>query len=685
MSASTPESALSAAGIPCDKTVTVDGKLHRFKTAGDHDANCWYVFHQGDGIVCGAFGCWKRQLSQKWSDIEFQQLSKEQREEVRKTWADAAAKQRADQEKAQTDARAAVSKMLLIAPPAKDHPYLDRKEIKPCGDVRISPLEHTKGWLVVPLKDERGVTHSCQFIADDGTKRFFYGGRVQGCYFEIPGKPGGPILICEGYATGCSLFEATGWSVACAMNCGNLLATCQSIRRLNPARTIVVCADNDQFTEGNPGLEKAMKAASAISSEVVFPTFPVEHLDAKPTDFNDLAGLLGIPELRVQVNKAFAVTARSIGDFELPPVNDPSELLRHRFLCRRGALMLTGPTGVGKSSLMLQALALWANNLPFFGITPARPINSLLIQAENDDGDMAEMRNGICTGLKFNEYQRSEFFRRVVVHCSTGITGRRLCEEVVRPLLDIYGSDLLGIDPALSFLGGDVKDQKDVGNFLRQFLNPELYSHDCACLMSHHTNKPKSGNDDKAPMNGEWAYQGSGSAEWANWARAVISLQSSREPGTYKLHAGKRGARIGWRDEDDQIMFEKIILHSREKGVIYWTEGTQEEFSKSSSKREKTVEDLMALIPTKGSIPKSMLIDVKAPTSGVGQKKARALLDQALEKGSVFLWKQKRPGTNPLQSISRFPQPDDPIEESEPVPEPPEESSLESELGLDSV
>jgi len=290
------------------------------------------------------------------------------------------------------------------------------------------------------------------------------------------------------------------------------------------------------------------------------------------------------------------VLARPIGDLEIPPENDPTELLKYRFLCEKGSLLITGPTGVGKSSFNMQALALWSNGLPFFGITPAKPLASILIQAENDDGDLAEMRNGICTGLKFTEDQRKEFFEHVLVFSSNGITGRKFCEEVLRPLLDINPVNLVVIDPALAFMGGDVKEQKDVGAFLRQHLNPQLYAHNVSSLIIHHTNKPKAGNEDTAPLNGDWAYQGSGSAEWANWARGVISLQSSGSPGVYKLHAGKRAARIGWRDSQDQILFEKILIHSREKGVICWEEGDKDDLpdrGRPKSYKETDVIDLL--------------------------------------------------------------------------------------------
>lgn len=600
----TTESALSDAGIACDKPVTVDGKLHRYKTRGDHDANCWYVFHEGDGFICGAFGCWKRQITQKWSDIEFNQLTPEQRKAARLGWQAALDQQRKDQELAHAEARKKCNAMLADSAPAREHAYLNAKMVKPHGPVKLAPLEHVKGWLTIPLQDEAGIVHSCQFIADDGTKRFFYGGRVQGCYFEIPGKSSAPILVCEGYATGCSLFEATGWTAICAMNCGNLAAVTQAIRKLNPGRTIVICADNDQFTEGNPGLGKARAAAKSGSTSLTWPVFPVEQLPEKPTDFNDLHQNEGLVEVRLQVNRAFSVTATPIGDLEPPPENDPTELLKYRYLCQKGSLLITGPTGVGKSSFILQSLAQWSVANPFFAIRPARALTAVLIQAENDDGDMAEMRDGICSGLKFSEDQRRHFFQNVMVHNSTGVTGKKFCEEVICPLLDMHTPDLLVIDPALSFMGGDVKEQKDVGAFLRQHLNPQLYAHNCACLMVHHTNKPKASKGDNAPMNGEWAYQGSGSAEWANWARGVISLSSSGEPGVYTLHVGKRGTRIGWRTQQDEPEYERVIIHSREKGIICWHDGSQDDLPDKGGRPAKyDPMEMMQLLGSEGLQP----------------------------------------------------------------------------------
>src|SRR5271169_5429764 len=52
--------------------------------------------------------------------------------------------------------------------------------------------------------------------------------------------------------------------------------------------------------------------------------------------------------------------ARTLDEFVKPMGNDPAELLKHRYLCRGGGLLLVGPTGHGKSSLAMQLMIKWA-------------------------------------------------------------------------------------------------------------------------------------------------------------------------------------------------------------------------------------------------------------------------------------------------------------------------------------
>ncbi|HIJ50357.1 MAG TPA: hypothetical protein HPP54_04755, partial [Nitrospinae bacterium] len=66
-----------------------------------------------------------------------------------------------------------------------------------------------------------GEISSLQSIKESGKKSFFPNGKVSGGYHLI-GDIGPLVLICEGYATGASLYEATGIPTVVAFNSGNL-------------------------------------------------------------------------------------------------------------------------------------------------------------------------------------------------------------------------------------------------------------------------------------------------------------------------------------------------------------------------------------------------------------------------------------------------------------------------------
>src|SRR3954471_16663965 len=60
-------------------------------------------------------------------------------------------------------------------------------------------------------------------------------------------------------------------------------------------------------------------------------------------------------------------------DVPASPEGDPDELLKKRYLCRGGGLLIAGPTGIGKSSFTMQLMVEWALGYDSFGIMPARP------------------------------------------------------------------------------------------------------------------------------------------------------------------------------------------------------------------------------------------------------------------------------------------------------------------------
>jgi putative DNA primase/helicase len=296
--------AMSAHGIEYSGELYFDGRLHRFKAHGDHARNSWYLLHAGPPAA-GAFGCWKRDAKEKWCQRNGE-LSQAELQRVRQQWNEAELKLKAETVARQKKARQVATWVLARAEPVSSHAYLEAKQVQ-----SHSELRQYRGALLLPLRDLNGELHTLQFIDADGIKKFLTGGKVSGCFFTLADKAGGPLAICEGYATGASIYEATGYAVLCALNSGNLLEVAKAARELWPERKIIVAADDDQFTDSNPGLTKATAAAKAIRANLAVPTFTTTA--TKPTDFNDLRRLQGASAVKQQIE---ATTRRSETDEE---------------------------------------------------------------------------------------------------------------------------------------------------------------------------------------------------------------------------------------------------------------------------------------------------------------------------------------------------------------------------------
>ena len=375
----------------------------------------------------------------------------------------------------------------------------------------------------------------------------------------------------------------------------------------------------------------------------------------------DLKGLEAEVEAKTGEASALAPpTARPLNEFALPAEDDPNELLRDRYLCRGGGLLLVGPTGIGKSALAMLMMILWALGRMAFGIRPARPLKSLLVQAENDDGDLAEMRDGVIRGLQLTAEEAALACTLVVIAREDCRAGQAFFMHTLRPLLAEHRPDLAWIDPAFAYLGGDANSQKDVGAFLRNGMNPLLREFACGGVLLHHTNKPPSGKERPDWQAGDHAYLGSGSSEFANWARAVLAVRSVGSHDVFELRAAKRGRRLGWKEANGETTaYTKSIAHAKEPGVICWHEVEPETEAEAApagkAKRPpKGKEDLMAHVPADRAIDKQVLRS-RASEAGIALNRINGLLGELVSDGRLYEWPQKRPGTTATKMISRFP------------------------------
>jgi putative DNA primase/helicase len=298
------------------RDVPADGRFHETDIendpSGKGDGRIKY-FPDGTGGI--AFN-WKGEKKpffaddgRTLTDAELRERDRKRQEAIKQAEADEAARHAGA-------AKKALPFVEKATPATAAHGYLQAKGIQPHG-----ALLHSDGRLIIPMRIGK-VLHSLQFISDDGTKRFLPDGRVKGCYFLIGTaaeiKTCGTALICEGFATGATLREATGLPVVVCFTAGNLLDVATFIRAQLPSVRQVICGDVDK---SGTGQRAATEAAKSVGGLVALPAFTPAELAAEkpPSDWNDFARLRGLDAVKTAIAAAQKVGADNTATGEEPP------------------------------------------------------------------------------------------------------------------------------------------------------------------------------------------------------------------------------------------------------------------------------------------------------------------------------------------------------------------------------
>jgi phage/plasmid primase-like uncharacterized protein len=248
-------------------------------------------------------------------------------------------------------------------PGYSSHPYLTAKGIGPNG-TRLD-REH----ILMPLFDTDGALRSLQSIDPTGHKLFEADLPVAGTMFVI-GQPiaaaTAPVLVCEGFATGASLHEATGRTVVVAFNSGNLVKVAERLAAAHPGASWIVAGDDDRGKPKNVGREGAMAAARVLGCPAVFPTFPVASLG---TDFNDMAAISGLEAVRAIFEIDAAAGPEVFETLSLDEiVNMPPPQWRiDGLIPEHGLALLYGKPGEHKTFLALDMVLRTAYGLDWHG------------------------------------------------------------------------------------------------------------------------------------------------------------------------------------------------------------------------------------------------------------------------------------------------------------------------------
>lgn len=267
--------------------IDTSGKITRFSTNGKSLDKAGYYRFFLDPMPAGFYGDFRTGIYQKWHCKTSGRVSPQVYAEAQRKIAAMQAQDTLEREERAAKAQIKACEVWGAASPADAaHPYLYRKQIRPLGVRQLGDR------LIIPITDFDGVLHSYQSISPNGDKRFLSGGRKKGMHYLIlKGSElvaGEPVILCEGFATGASLFDAFHLPVFVAFDAGNLLAVARDIRARHHDTQINLYADNDRSKAINTGVNAANEVAAAVSGVQVFiPDFPADA-PLELSDFNDL-------------------------------------------------------------------------------------------------------------------------------------------------------------------------------------------------------------------------------------------------------------------------------------------------------------------------------------------------------------------------------------------------------------
>jgi len=249
--------------------------------------------------------------------------------------------------------------------------------------------------------------------------------------------------------------------------------------------------------------------------------------------------------------------------------NDPNHVVGHgRYLCRGGSLLVTGQSGIGKSSFVMQMAASWAIGRELFGIPVIHPLKIAVVQAECDIGDLAEAYQGVSSGMRLSPEEKALCKTNLKFFTEASKTGKDFV-DLCRKIIVRHKLDVLVADPLLSYVGGDLSKQEVCSHFLRNLVQPVLQETGCIMVFIHHEGKPKPQEVKDGQTVSDQMYSGIGSSELVNWARAIINIRrESKELPVFSFNLTKRGKLAGMRTPDGKPTLSIKLKHADDR--VLW-------------------------------------------------------------------------------------------------------------------
>lgn len=265
---------LNLFGLEIEGIPILDRQFHRVKHNGSKDKRGFYTGTIINDIIYCTYGTW----DDRGNDQKYCSLGSSSEAINEHVFQKIALERKIEQESGYKKASEKAQEIIAKSEFKNFHLYCERKKIKQPYCVMVD----SENRLIIPIISPEAEYTSIQYISEDGEKKFLYGGRIKDCCHIIKGD-NKTVYICEGWATGQSIHQATGSRVLVAFSEGNLENIVKVAIEKYPQAKFVVCADNDHKKDKNVGLERGKKIKEKYNNiSLKYPS------GIKGTDFNDM-------------------------------------------------------------------------------------------------------------------------------------------------------------------------------------------------------------------------------------------------------------------------------------------------------------------------------------------------------------------------------------------------------------
>lgn len=338
----------------------LDGSIKRCATTDKPKGKTgWYIgwtkYLSSKDIICCSMGDWTKgndalATYKSWEHDTTHKFSQSDLDAIKATQADQQRKVEAAKVKQHKEAAKKSTEQWLSLSETGNSRYLESKGVKGYG-LRYGNDSKEGDYIAIPIRNHDGDLKGLQLIYDNplsydtARNKTFTSGVEKKGNFHLIGSltPLTPLCFVEGYATGASVHETTGYPVIVCFDAGNLKPVIEVWRKKYPTQNLIICADNDQWKPVNTGIIKATEAAKAHDCFLAIPDFTgltktkgwIVHglgfmcfsdIELKPTDFNDLHTLAGGDCVKAIIHNAAKVSTVTPAKNESEPTDlDHSE------------------------------------------------------------------------------------------------------------------------------------------------------------------------------------------------------------------------------------------------------------------------------------------------------------------------------------------------------------------------